>query len=106
MLLGYCVLMIWVEQQGGVGDRGIGQLQHSLLGSMMLYKGAAANVVGVRIGFLLVRGRSSCGMIVGAPGGQIRRVCGKLLGWGHIWVVCGRDKRITDGGGCSGWFGA
>jgi hypothetical protein len=26
--------------------------------------------------------------------------------WGRGGVVCGRDKGITDGGGCSGWFGA
>ncbi len=46
MLLGNCMLMIQVEGQGVVGNCGIGQLQHSLSGSMMLYKGAAADDVG------------------------------------------------------------
>jgi hypothetical protein len=72
---------------------------------MMLHEGAAADVVGVRICFLLVRGCRSCVIIVGMPGGQIRRVCGKSLGWGRSRVVCGRDKGITDGGGRGGWFG-
>jgi hypothetical protein len=68
MLPGKCVLMIRVEQQGGVDNRGMGQLQHSLSSSMMLYKGEAADVVGVHIRFLLVRGRRSCGIIVGMTG--------------------------------------
>jgi hypothetical protein len=99
MLPGKHMLMIRVEQQGGVGDRVVGQSQHSSSGSMMLYEGAAADIVGVRIHFLLVRGRRSYGIIVGMPDGQIRRVCGELLGWGCGRVVCGRDKGITDGVG-------
>jgi hypothetical protein len=96
-------LMIRVERQGGVGESGMGQSQRSLSGSMMLYEGAAPDVVGVLIHFVLWRGCRSCGTIVGTPGGQTRRVCSKLLGWGWGWVVHGRDKGITDGGG---WFGA
>ncbi len=82
MLLDNRVLMTRVEQLGGVGNHGVGQLQYSLSGSMMLYIGAASDVVGVCIRLLLVRGRRSCGIIVGMPGGQIRRVCGKSLDWG------------------------
>jgi hypothetical protein len=100
MLLGNRVLMTQVEQQGGVGDCGLGQSHHSLSGSMMLYEGVAADVEGVCIHFLLVRGCRSCGIIVGMPGGQIRRVCGKSLGWGRGQVVRGQDKGIIDGGGC------
>ncbi len=104
MLPDNCVLMIQMEQQRGVGSRGVGQSQCSLSGSMMLYEGAAVDVVGVRIRFLLVRGCRSCRIIVGAPGRQIRRVCSKLFGWGRDQVVCGQDKGITDGGGRGGWF--
>jgi hypothetical protein len=72
----------------------------------MLYEGEAAAVVGVRIRFLLVRGCRSCGIIIETTGGKIKRVCGKLIGWGRGQVVLGRDKGITDGGGRGGWFGA
>jgi hypothetical protein len=84
----------------------MGQLQHSLSGSMMLYKGEAAAGVGLCIRFLLVRGCRSCGITVGMTGGIIRRVCSKLIGWGHSRVVHGRDKGIIDGGGRGGWFGS
>jgi hypothetical protein len=66
---------------------------------MVLYEGAAADVVGVCICFLLVRGHRSCGIIVGMPGGQIRRVYGKLLGWGHSRVVCGQETGSQIGVG-------
>jgi hypothetical protein len=102
MLLGEHVLMIRMEQQGGVDDRGVGQSQRSSSGSMMLYKGEAAAVVGVRICFMLVRGHRSCGIIVGRTGSKNRRVCIKSIGWGRGWDVHGRDKGITDGGGRSG----
>jgi hypothetical protein len=69
MLPGKWVLMIRVEQQGGVDDCGVGRLQHSLSGSMMLYKGEAVAVVGICIHFLVVRGRRSCGTIVGMTDG-------------------------------------
>ncbi len=46
---GQSMLMIWVEQQGGVDDRGMGQLQCSSSGRMMLYEGEAAAVVGICI---------------------------------------------------------
>jgi hypothetical protein len=88
-----------------VGNLSVGRLRHSLLGSMILCERAAADDVGVHIQFLLARGRRSCGIIVGMPGRQIRRVCGKLFGWGRSWVVHGWDKGIIDGGGCSGYFG-
>ncbi len=39
MLPGKRLLMIGVEQQGCVDDRGMGRLQRSLLGSMMFTKG-------------------------------------------------------------------
>jgi hypothetical protein len=39
MLPGKWLLMIGVEQQGCVDDCGMGQLQHSLSGSMMFTKG-------------------------------------------------------------------
>ncbi len=87
-------------------DHGVGQLQHSLSGSMMSYEGEAAAVVGIRIRFLLARGCRSCEIIVGMTGGKIRRVCGKWSGWGRGQVVSGRDKVTTDGGGRGGWFGA
>ena len=61
---------------------------------------------GVRICFLLGRGHRSCDIIFGMPGRQIRRVCGKSLGWGRSRVVRGWDKEIIDGGGCGGWLGA
>jgi hypothetical protein len=74
--------------------------QHSLSGSMILYEGAAADVVGARIRFLLVRGHKSYGIIVGMPGRQIRSVCSELLRWGRGRVVRGGGgKGITDGGG-------
>ncbi len=73
---------------------------------MMLYKGEAADDVGVRICFELVRGCRSCGIIVGMTEGQIRRVCGKSIGWGCGRDVLGRDKGITDGDGRGGWLGA
>jgi hypothetical protein len=104
MLPGNHVMMIQVEQQGVVGNHGVGRSQQTLSGSMMLYEGAVADVVGGRIRFLLVGGHRSCGIIAGTPGRQIRRVCGKLFGWGRSWVVHGWDKGIIDGGGCSGWF--
>jgi hypothetical protein len=50
------MLMIRVELQGGVDDRGVGQLQCSSSSSMMLYEGEVAAGVGVHIHFLLVRG--------------------------------------------------
>jgi hypothetical protein len=62
------MLMIWVEQQGVVDDRGVGRSQRSMSGSMMLYEEEAADVVGVCIHFLLVRGRRSCGIIFGMTG--------------------------------------
>jgi hypothetical protein len=105
MLPGNRVLMIRVEQEGVVGNRGVGRLQHSLLGSVMLYEGAAADVVGGCICFLLVEGCRSCGIIVGTPGGQIRKVCGESRGWGRGRVVHGWDKGITVGGGCGCWYG-
>jgi hypothetical protein len=83
----------------------MGQSQRSLLGSMMLYKGAAADVVGGHICFLLVGGCRSCGIIVGMPGRQIRRVCSELHGWGQGQVVCGQYKAITVGGGHGCWYG-
>ncbi len=73
---------------------------------MMLYEGGGAAGFGVRIRFLMVRGCRSCQFAVGMAGGIIRRVCGKLICWGCGWVVCGRDKGITDEGGRGGWFGA
>jgi hypothetical protein len=105
MLLGNRMLMIRVEQQGVVGKHGVGQLQHSLSGSVMLYKGEAADVVGGRIHFLLVGGHRSFEIIMGMPGGQIRRVCGELHGWGRGWLLCGRDKGITVEGGRGSWYG-
>jgi hypothetical protein len=98
------MLIIQVEQRGVVGDRGIGRLQHLSSGSMMLYKGEAADVVGGCIRFMLVGGRRSCRLIVGMPGGQIGRVCSKFRGWGHGWVVRGQDKKITVGGGRDCWY--
>jgi hypothetical protein len=68
MLPGKRVSMIRVEQQGGVDELGVGQLQYSSSGSMMLYEGEVAAVVGVRIRFLVVRGCRSCGIIVGMTG--------------------------------------
>ncbi len=106
MLPGKYVLMIQVEQLGGVDNRGVGQSQHSLSGSMVLYKGEAATVVGVCIHFLLVRQRRSCGITVGTIGTIIRRVCGKLIGWGCGWVVRGQDKGFIGGDGHGGCFGA
>jgi hypothetical protein len=97
--------MMWVEGQGVVGNHDVGQSQHSLLGSMMLYEGAAADVVGGCIRFLLVGGCRSCGIILVTPGGQIRRVCGELRGWGRGQVVCRQDKEITVGGGHGCWYG-
>ncbi len=85
MLPGKCMLIIRVEQQGGVDDRGVGQSQRSSSGSMMLYKGEAAAVVDIRIHSLLMRGHRSCGIIVGMTGSKIRRVCGESIGWGQSW---------------------
>jgi hypothetical protein len=71
----------------------------------MLYEGKVAAVVGIHVYFLLVRGRRSCGIVVGTTGSNIRRVCGKSIGWGCGRVVHGSDKGITDGGGRGGCFG-
>ncbi len=73
---------------------------------MMLYKGEAAVGVGVRICFLLLSGRRSCGITVGMTGRIIRRVCSESIGRARGRVVRGRGNGIIDGSGRGSWFGA
>ncbi len=99
MFLGKHVLIIQVEQQGGVDNRGTGRSQHSSSDSMMLYKKEAAAVVGIRIRFLLVRGCRSCGIIVGTTAVNAEESAANQLDEAAVGLFVGETKGSQMGVG-------
>jgi hypothetical protein len=64
----------------------------------MSYKAEAADIVGVPIHSLLVRGCRSCGIIVRMTGGQIRSVANQLVG-AAVRLFVGRTQGSQMGVG-------